>query len=104
MCNWCQEHGVHGRSTHRGGAADLQEEAIVDAPRPQNQSEVRSVLGSAQFCAKFIPGFSTISSLLWNLTCTGTSWKWGTKEDEAFDEIKKLLTNAPVMAYFAKDA
>ena len=37
-------------------------EAIVNAPRPQNQSEVRSFLGSAQFCAKFIPAFSTISS------------------------------------------
>ena len=78
-------------------------EAIVDAPRPQNPSEVRSFLGSAQFCAKFIPGLSTMSSPLWDLTSTGKSWKWGTKE-EAFEQIKKLLTNAPVMAYFAKDA
>lgn len=31
-------------------------------------------------------------------------WKWGTWEEEAFEEIKKLLTNAPVMDYFAKDA
>ena len=29
------------------------------------------------------------------------SWRWVTKEEEA---IEKLLTNAPVMAYFAKDA
>ena len=79
-------------------------EAIVDAQRPQNQSEVRSFLESAQFCAKFIPGFSTISSPLWDLTCTGKSWKWGTKEEEAFEQIKNLLTNAPVMAYFTKDA
>ena len=43
-------------------------EPIVHAPRPQNQSEVRSFLGSAQFCAKFISGFSTISSPLWDLT------------------------------------
>ena len=79
-------------------------EAIVNAPRPQNQSEVRSFLGSAQFCAKFIPGFSTISSPLWELTRMGKPWIWGTKEEEAFDKIKALLTNAPVMAYFTKDA
>ena len=79
-------------------------EAVVDAPRPQNPSEVRSFLGSAQFCAKSIPGFSTISSLLWDLTSTGKSWKWETKEEEAFEQIKKLLKNAPVMAHFAKDA
>ena len=79
-------------------------EVIVDAPRPKNQSKVRSFLGSAQFCARFIPGFSTISSSLWDLTCTGKSWKWGSKEEEAFEQIKKLLSIALVMAYFAKDA
>ena len=79
-------------------------EAIVNAPRPQYQSEVRNFLGSAQFCAKFIPAFSTISSPLWELTRTGKPWLWDTKEEEAFDQIKALLTTATVMAYFTKDA
>ena len=65
---------------------------------------MRSSLGSAQFCVKFIPGFSTISSPLWDLTCTDKSWRWGTKEEEACEQIDNLLTNAPVMAYFIKDA
>ena len=34
----------------------------------------------------------------------GEPWLWGNKEGEAFDQIKALLTNAPVMAYFTKDA
>jgi len=42
--------------------------AIVEAPTPPNQSDVRSFLGSVQFCAKFIPNFATISSPLWDLT------------------------------------
>lgn len=79
-------------------------EAIVNAPRPKNQSEVRSFLGSALFCTKFVPGFSTISSPLLELTRMGEPWLWGNKEGEAFDQIKALLTNAPVMAYFTKDA
>ena len=69
-------------------------EAIVGAPGRQNQPEVRSVLGSAQFCAKFYPHFSTITSPSCDLTSDGKPWKCGTKEDEAFDQIKKLLTNA----------
>ena len=40
-------------------------EAIIDAPAPRNQFEVRSFLGSVQFCAKFIPLFATISAPLW---------------------------------------
>ena len=51
-----------------------------------------------------LPGFSTISSPLWDLTCTGKSRKWDTRDKEAFEHIKKLLIGAPVMVYFAKDA
>lgn len=79
-------------------------EAIVNAPRPRNQSEVRSSLGSALFCTRFIPVFSTVSSPLLELTRTGKAWLWGSKGGESFNQIKGLLTNAPVMAYFTKDA
>ena len=79
-------------------------EAIVKAPTPQNQSEVRSFLGSVQFCAKFIPNFATISSPLWDLTGKDVKWHWGPKEKKAFQEIKGLLTRAPVMAYHRQGA
>ena len=49
--------------------------AIVEAPAPQNKSEVRSFLGSVQFCAKFISNFATISSVLWDLTCKAAEWR-----------------------------
>ena len=68
-------------------------EAIVEAPTPQNQSEVTSFLGSVQFCAKFIPNFATISSPLWDLTSKDVKWQWGAKESKAFQEIKDLLTS-----------
>ena len=62
--------------------------AIVEAPAPQNQSEVRSFLGSVQFCAKFIPNFATISSSLWDLTSKDTKWHWGPKEENHFEKSK----------------
>ena len=79
-------------------------EAIIDAPAPRNQFEVRSFLGSVQFCAKFIPQFATISAPLWDLTSKTASWNWGKKEIAAFDQIKTLLTSAPVMACFTQGA
>ena len=78
--------------------------AIIEAPAPQNQSEVRSFLGSVQFCAKFIPNFATISSPLWDLTSKEARWKWGPKEEKSFQEVKVQLTRAPVMAYFRQGA
>ena len=75
--------------------------AIVEAPTPQNQSEVRRFLGSVQFCAKFIPNFATISSPLWDLASKDVKWQW---ESKAFQEIKDLLTRTTVMAYHRQGA
>jgi hypothetical protein len=54
--------------------------AIAETPAPKNQSEVRSFLGSVQFCAKFIPQFATVSAPFWDLTSKNAKWKWRTNE------------------------
>ena len=84
--------------------SDEQVKAIVEAPAPQNQSEVRGFLGSVQFCAKFIPNFATISSPLRDLTSKAAEWRWGAREDKTFGDVKTRLTHAPVMAYHRQGA
>ena len=84
--------------------SDERVKAIVEAPTPQNQSEVGSFLGSVQFCAKFIPNFATISSPLWDLTSKAAEWRWGPREDKTFGDVKTRLTHAPVMAYHRQGA
>ena len=74
--------------------------AIDSATRPTNVSEVRSFLGMATYCAKFIPRFSDVSEPLRELTKKNQSFQWSTRHDQSFCEIKKLLTSAQVMAYF----
>jgi len=44
-------------------------------PKIDQKTLMRNFLGSAQFCAKFILGFSAISSSWWDLTCNGKPWK-----------------------------
>ena len=84
--------------------SDDKAEAIAQAPRPKNQSELRSFLGLAQYCSRFIPSFAIIASPLWNLTKAHAKWKWGTAEENAFQAIKKQLTQVPVMAFFKQGA
>ena len=84
--------------------SDEKIEAIAQAPRPKNQSELRSFLGLAQYCSRFIQSFAIIASLLWNLTKAHAKWKWGTAEENAFQAVKKQLTQAPVMAFFKQGA
>ena len=84
--------------------SDEKVKAITNAPRPTTRQEVRSFLGSVQFCAKFIKDFGTVSEPLWELTKSQSEWKWGKSEESAFREIKERLIRAPVMAYFKSGA
>ena len=43
-------------------------------------------------------------SPLWDLTRTDTKWRWTKIEEHALQEIKKHLTQTPVMAYFKHGA
>ena len=66
---------------------DKKVEAIQSAPTPRN-AEVRSFLGLVNYCARFIPDFSTLSEPLRQLTRKEVQWPWTTKHQEAFEKLK----------------
>ncbi|KAK1693008.1 hypothetical protein QYE76_009705 [Lolium multiflorum] len=73
-------------------------EAIQNWPTPMNVSQVRSFHGLAGFYRRFVPNFSTIVAPLNELTKKGVVFEWGPDQDHAFDELKRLLTSAPLLA------
>ena len=75
-------------------------EAIHKASPPTSTSGIRSFLGMATYCAKFIPNFSDVSLPLRELTKKNIPFQWGPEQDRAFNEIKTLLTSDQVVAYF----
>ena len=75
---------------------------IHQAEPPTSVSGVRSFLGMATYCAKFIPNFSDVTKPLRELTKKDVTFKW-TSEVEAFNKVKTLLVSETVMAYFDKD-
>src|SRR3954469_12498997 len=79
-------------------------EAIHNWPTPMNVSQVRSFHGLAGFYRRFVKDFSTIAAPLNDLTKKGVPFVWGVAQDLAFDELKRLLTSAPLLALpdFAK--
>ena len=78
-------------------------EAIYNASPPTTASGVRSFLGMATYCAKFIPKFSDVSEPLRELTKKNQTFQWSARQEKSFQEIKELLTSAQVMAYFDPD-
>ena len=75
-------------------------QAIHNATPPANPAEVRSLLGMASYCARFVPDFSTVTAPLRELTKTDVDWTWRTPQQTALEELKKRMTSDAVIAYF----
>ena len=72
-------------------------EVVSTWHQPKNVSEIRSFLGLAGYYRRFVQDFSKIASPLTKLTQKGVPYVWSGKCDEAFNELKKRLTTAPVL-------
>lgn len=59
---------------------------------------MRSFLGLAGYYKRFIAGFSKIAAPLTRLTRKNVSFTWDEKCEDSFNELKKKLTSAPVLA------
>ena len=71
--------------------------AILDWPTPKSQTEVLQFKGLAGFYRRFIKDFSKITAPLSALT-GNVPFQWEAKEKRAFEDLKKALTTAPVLA------
>ena len=72
-------------------------EAIVKLPRPTTVSEVRSFIGMATYYCKFLDHYSHVKKPLTALTKKDVVFQWGVEQEDAFQEIKRMLISAPVL-------
>lgn len=73
---------------------------VRNAKRPESVSEVRSFLGLANYCGKFIPDLATIADLLRKLTRQNEPFVWINERGHSFNTLKGRLTNAEILGYF----
>ncbi|XP_023816073.1 uncharacterized protein LOC111948248 [Oryzias latipes] len=105
-CNLFQRKVTYlGHVISEGGVATdpTKTMAVREWPMPQTVRQVRSFLCLAGYYRRFIPHFSKIATPL-NMLTHGTSVKkstpvtWTELCQQAFDELKRALLNAPVLA------
>ena len=78
---------------------------IKNWPIPTNVMEVQSFLGFIGYYHRFIPKFTQVAQPLYELTsCKNVgkrkaASKWDSRCQQAFDDLKKLCTKAPILAY-----
>ena len=77
--------------------------AVTEWPTPTSVKEIQCFLGFCGYYRRFVPGFSLIAAPLYNLTKKNgkktQSFQWDADCQQAFEELKRCMTNSPILAF-----
>jgi len=71
---------------------------VVEWPVPQRLRDVRAFVGLCAYYRRFMRNFSVIAAPLFELTRKGRMFSWNEECQQAFNQLKDLLTSAPILA------
>ena len=72
-------------------------EAVMSWERPKSVFEIRSFLGLVGYYRRFIEDFSRIAAPMTRLTRKEVKFEWDDRCEEAFKDLKRKLTSAPIL-------
>jgi transposase InsO family protein len=70
---------------------------------PQDVHDIQVFLGFANYYRRFINKFADLSLPLTQLLRKNVVWRWGDRQQQAFDGLKSALLSAPVLRHFDPD-
>ena len=74
--------------------------AVLEMPTPTDAKAVQRFIGFVTYLAKFLPKLSEVCEPLRRLLDKDTEWHWLAKHEDAVQEIKRLVSNTPVLRYY----
>ena len=75
-------------------------EAVQKMPKPDNVKAVRRFCGFVNYLAKFLPRLPGVLQPIQQLTRKEIPWQWQHEHDAAFERVKELVTQAPLLKYY----
>ena len=72
-------------------------EAVMSWERSKSVFKIRSFLGLARYHKRFIEAFSRIAAPMTRLTRKEVKFEWDDRCEEAFQELMRRLTSAPIL-------
>ncbi|XP_064210819.1 uncharacterized protein LOC135265341 [Tribolium castaneum] len=75
-------------------------DAVLKFPEPSDVHSVRQFMGLASYFRKFIRNFALLAKPLTNLTKKDVEWRWGEEQQDAFQRLRHLLSERPVLAAY----
>ena len=87
-------------ATESGTRCDPEKiKAVLNWPRPRSSKEIKSFLGLVNFYRSYILNCAQIAYPLNHLTKKNVKFKWDQACEDSFNELKRCLTSAPLLAY-----
>ena len=74
--------------------------AVQEFPIPTNLTKSRSFIGLVSYYRRFVVNFSKIASPITELPKKGCPFVWDEAQHTAFQRLKDILSNAPVLAHY----
>jgi len=73
-------------------------EGVLGWPEPKNVKDVRKFLGLANYYRRFIKDFTRVVRPMNMLMRKDEKWRWGEKQQKAFNKLKQVFTTKLVLA------
>lgn len=67
---------------------------------PKNMTELKRFLGAINFLSSYIENFSDKTKNLCLLLKKNVEWHWDQCHDQEFNDLKKLIIDAPVLTHY----
>ncbi|KAE8968787.1 hypothetical protein PR001_g27690 [Phytophthora rubi] len=74
-------------------------ESVKNFPTPTDVTEVKRFVHMAGYYRRFVSDFAAKAAPMTKLLRKGVVWRWGDSQKEAFECLKKALTEQPLLAY-----
>ena len=74
--------------------------AVLKMPRPEDVEGVQRLNGFVNYLAKFLPRLADHMEPIRRLTRQDTEFSWTEEQEDAYREVKRLVTTAPVLSYY----
>ena len=86
---------VHGLTSNSVKIDPEKVKAVQDMPKPEDVEGIQRVNGFVNYLAKFLPHLADVMEPLWRPTRKDVE-----EQDKSFEEVKKLVTAAPILSYY----
>ncbi|KAJ3661163.1 hypothetical protein Zmor_005573 [Zophobas morio] len=71
--------------------------AVTQMSAPRNVKQLQSFIQTCSWFRRFITAFATVAKPLCSLLKKDAAWQWDSTHQEAFEELKQRLADAPIL-------